>query len=103
MKQIIGHKVIETVGSVFNLGIYTRLFVVTDERVAKLYLPPLRSGIPKHSSVFILPAGEKEKNLHNVERIVRAMQSAGCDRHSLIINLGGGVVSDIGGFAASIY
>lgn len=103
MKQVIGHHVLETVCSVFNLDIYTRVFVVTDENVAELYLSALRTGIPKHSTVFVLHAGEKEKNLRSVESIVRAMQKAGCDRHSLVINLGGGVVSDIGGFVASIY
>lgn len=103
MKQIIGHHVIETIGSIFNLGMYTQIFVVTDENVAKLYLPSLRSSIPKHSTVFVLRAGEKEKNLNSVEKIVTAMHNAHCDRHSLVINLGGGVVSDIGGFSASIF
>lgn len=103
MKQIIGHQVIESIGSIFNLDIYTRVFVVTDEKVAKFHLQTLRSNISKHTTVFLLRAGEKEKNFRKVENIIMAMHEAGCDRHSLVVSLGGGVVSDIGGFAASIY
>lgn len=103
MKQIIGNRIMGTIGSIFNLGIYTRIFVVTDEHVAKLHLDALRVGIPKQSEIFVLPAGEKEKNLASLEKILKSMHAAGCDRQTLVINLGGGVVSDIGGFAASIY
>ena len=83
-----------------------KAFIVTDKNVANLYLKsvkamllPISDNIPH----FILPSGEAEKNLANTCILLTALTNAGLDRHSVIIALGGGVVSDIAGFAASIY
>ncbi|MDR0643061.1 MAG: 3-dehydroquinate synthase, partial [Treponema sp.] len=51
----------------------------------------------------VLKAGENNKNWAAVEQILRSAQEAGLGRDSLFIACGGGVVSDLAGFAASIY
>ena len=83
-----------------------KVFLVTDENVAALYLSdiqailsPLFSNIP----YFVLSAGETSKNLESTIKLLTSFAQAGLDRSSFIISLGGGVVSDIAGFAASIY
>jgi shikimate kinase/3-dehydroquinate synthase len=51
----------------------------------------------------VLPSGERHKDLGSVERIWRGLLSAGADRKSLLVGLGGGVVTDITGFAAASF
>jgi len=81
-----------------DLNIDGNAMVVTDENVAKLYLEHF-SGLPH----FILPPGEAVKNMENIVKILEAMAAAGLDRKSTVVALGGGVVTDMAGFAASIY
>ena len=83
-----------------------KTFIVTDENVAGLYLADLQAALSPLSANlphFILPSGEAEKNLANTSALLTSFQQAGLDRSSVVIALGGGVVSDIAGFAASIY
>jgi len=79
-----------------------KTFIVTDKNIADLYLPNIQTFF-QNPPYFILPPGETAKNLENTVNLIRAFQDAGLDRRSCIIALGGGVVSDITGFAASIY
>ena len=49
------------------------------------------------------PAGEESKNPETLFDVLRWLSSLGCTRHSLLVNVGGGVVTDLGGFAAGIF
>ncbi len=84
----------------------TRTFVLSDEEVAPRYaerviasLAPL--GCPV--SVFVVPAGEGSKVLGRYGAVLTAMAEAQLDRGSLLVALGGGVIGDLGGFAAATY
>lgn len=81
---------------------YSSTFVVTDENVAERWLPKLQNVIPE-ASTYVLPPGEKAKRIESVEKIWTAMRMAGCDRKSVVVILGGGVLGDLVGFAASTY
>lgn len=59
------------------------------------YLQPARH--------LVVPSGESSKSLHSVANITSKMLEAGADRNSLIINVGGGVVCDLGAFCASVF
>ncbi len=72
--------------------------IVTDENVAKHHLEKF-NGIKS----IILPAGEEQKNLETVSRLWAAFLQNGLDRQSTVIALGGGVIGDLTGFAASTY
>ncbi len=79
--------------------------IVTDDVVAKLYLPDLSmelKGLGIDVSHIILPAGEAAKNFTELNTILDQLIERGIDRADAIIALGGGVVGDITGFAASI-
>ncbi len=83
-----------------------RILVVSDEQVAQLYLSPLlqslyQAGIATASCC--LPPGEREKNMHNLNRIYTACYMAQMSRSDAILALGGGVVGDLAGFAAATY
>ncbi len=83
----------------------TRIVLVTGTAVGALYAPALQSeltGIAPTTTVT-LPDGETHKQWPSVSTILDAMVDAGADRRSLVVALGGGVVGDTAGFAASIY
>lgn len=80
------------------------LFVVTDSNVKEMVLPRLASVLQKHkASIISFTAGEENKNLETLSQIWRKLSDNGATRKSLIINLGGGVVTDLGGFAAATF
>lgn len=83
----------------------TRVVVVTDENVARLALPSLEPAIlaadPKAVRV-VLPAGEKHKTLASLETVLRAAVDAPIDRNAVLVAIGGGVVTDLGGLAAAL-
>jgi len=99
----IGNNLMKKIGSIFNLSSFSKVFVVTDQSINKLFLKKVLSKLPVNSEYIVLPSGEKEKNIESIETIWKVMLSSGCDRKSLVINLGGGVISDLGGFAATTF
>lgn len=100
---IVGINTINDISSLFDLQHYSTLFIVTDEAVAPLFLDTLLSVLPSEAASMILPPGEQHKHIETVQNIWTAMHEAACDRQSLVINLGGGVIGDLGGFAAATY
>lgn len=76
------------------------IFILADTNTAAL-VPAL--GLPAHTPLITIPAGDIHKNLDSLTRIWQALTDAGASRHALLINLGGGVVTDIGGFAAATF
>ncbi len=83
-----------------------RVFIVTDDNVAPLYLARLCASLEaaglSHAHM-ILPHGEATKSFSHLERLLEAMLDARCDRSTMLVALGGGVVGDLTGFAASIF
>lgn len=86
-----------------DFGAYSSVFIVTDENVAPHWLDSLALPTELPCAHVILPPGESAKTLTQVEAIWSGMMAAGCDRRTLVCNLGGGVIGDKGGFAASTY
>ena len=84
---------------------FSSLFILTDENVNKNCLPLLLDECEalKQATVIEIPAGEEEKNITTAAKILSVLLENNADRKCLLINLGGGVVSDIGGFVASVY
>lgn len=84
---------------------YSRVFILTDENTGKYCLPILQSAIPsnvKYDLIEVL-AGEENKTIDFCIGIWKMLLDFGADRNSLLINLGGGVITDMGGFAASTF
>ncbi|MGH8665026.1 MAG: 3-dehydroquinate synthase [Burkholderiales bacterium] len=83
-----------------------RVAVVTNSTVAPLYLARLVDGL-KRAGVsaleIVLPDGEEHKNWQTLNRVFDALLEARCERGTTLLALGGGVVGDIGGFAAAVY
>ena len=82
----------------------SKVFILTDENVAPIWLPETEYWLDCDEAVeIILRPGEKYKTLQTVQRIWKTLMKHHADRNALLINLGGGVITDLGGFAASTY
>jgi 3-dehydroquinate synthase len=88
------------VGQIANLS-YSNPLIVTDENVAKFHLEKMKSIFD--AKVVTIPAGEEYKNLNTISTLWKAFLETGLDRKSTVIAVGGGVVTDMTGFAASTY
>ncbi len=84
---------------------YTQLILLVDANTNGHCIPLLRNLLPevKIASRIIIPSGEQHKTLDTCCLIWNELNQVNAGRSSLLINVGGGMVSDIGGFAASIF
>lgn len=83
---------------------YDKFFVLTDENIYRVYSSLIASLLPeKEVTKIVIPAGEESKSIENVVFIWNKLLEEKAGRDALLINLGGGTISDIGGFAASTY
>ncbi len=84
---------------------YSILFIIVDSITNEVCLPKLLPLIETESRIEIIEfeAGESNKSIDTCIQIWNVLTELGADRKSLIINLGGGVVSDLGGFVASTF
>ncbi len=82
-----------------------KLFILTDSNTNRFCLPELLKHIPEleDAIVFTVDTGEEVKSLRTAEYIWKELVSHQADRSSLLINLGGGMVTDLGGFVASSF
>lgn len=84
----------------------TRVLVVTNDRVAPLYLDACLAAVAapgRTVEAVVLPDGEQHKTMANVEVILNRALESRMDRKATFIALGGGVIGDMVGFAAAIY
>jgi len=81
---------------------YSKIAILVDENTEEHCLPLILDALPDHYLITI-QSGEENKNLTTCEDIWHALTEAGFDRKGLLINLGGGVIGDMGGFVASTY
>lgn len=95
--------VIRKLDSVVDINKYSQIFIVADVSV-DVWLQELIVGMQGLKfTIFARSFSDSTKNIEIVSEIWSEMHDAKCDRKSLLINLGGGVVSDLGGFCASTY
>jgi 3-dehydroquinate synthase len=81
-----------------------RCCIVTDENVAALHLDALQSGFAAGRLIgtIVLPAGEASKSFGQLSSLCEQLLATGLERGDLVVALGGGVIGDLAGFAASI-
>ena len=79
---------------------YSKIAILTDENTRDHCLP-LLGNVP--GTNISIPAGEENKNIGSAKKIWGELLAAGFDINSLLINMGGGMITDLGGFAASVF
>ena len=82
----------------------SRVFVLTDANVAALWLLEAKHWLSCEDAVeIVVKPGEEHKTLLTAQRVWSKLLKEGADRQSILINMGGGTISDLGGFVASCY
>ncbi|WP_396181347.1 3-dehydroquinate synthase [Flavobacterium sp.] len=85
--------------------IYSKIFVLVDENTNEYCLPYFLSSLPTEIEIEIIEieAGEEHKNMYTCIDLWHTLIDLEADRKSILLNLGGGVITDIGGFIASTF
>ena len=80
-----------------------KIFVLVDDNTFQYCFPLIKGAFLKEPILIEIPAGEKMKNIETVKFLWDFLSNHNADRNSLLINLGGGVITDMGGFVASTF
>ncbi len=92
---------LEKIVSKFPVG---KIFLLTEEVPEKLCLPLIERIVNKYQiRKIVIKGGESNKSIRSVEQVWEVLSKFGADRKSLLINIGGGMLTDLGGFAASTF
>ena len=85
--------------------VYSKIFVLVDENTNEYCLPYFLSNLPTEIEIEIIEieAGEEHKNMYTCMDLWHTLIDLEADRKSILLNLGGGVITDIGGFIASTF
>lgn len=80
-----------------------RVFVLVDDRTLTECLPRVRPCLPPETVVIAIAAGDDNKTSESLSRVWLSLSENGASRRSLLVNLGGGMITDLGGFAAATF
>ena len=102
----IGKNIVTNIANyLLEIGNFSKIFVITDQNVAKFHLEEFSAILDKanlkHQNI-ILEAGEKTKDFANLQNLCDKILAEKIDRKTLLIAFGGGVIGDLCGFVASI-
>ena len=105
MQQIVkSNKIADDLSSILDKITYDKLFILTDEHTEKVCYPLIASiPIIKNAKRVVIPANDSNKTIENLMQVWKFLTNNDATRHSLLINLGGGMVTDLGGFAAATF
>ena len=103
-KVIISTKLETTVTTAVGECERDRIFILVDETTRQLCLP-LVEGFDclRQAEIITIGATDQHKTLESLTHVWSSLQRGGATRHSLMVNLGGGMVTDLGGFVASTF
>lgn len=83
---------------------HDRMFILVDETTERCCLPVVEGfGVLKGAQRIVIGATDTHKTLESLAHVWEELGKGGATRHSLLINIGGGMVTDLGGFAASTF
>ena len=83
---------------------HDRIFILTDTTTHELCWPVIGQDFGlRHAQHIVIPANDNHKNLETLSQVWQQLGDGGATRHSCLICLGGGMVTDLGGFAASTF
>lgn len=99
------HEAYEMLNSWISNNNYSKLFILVDETTNEFCLPKLLPLLEVDIPIEIIEieAGEEMKNISTCVEIWSILADLGADRKSALLNLGGGVITDLGGFVASTF
>lgn len=100
-----GDEAFEKLGNLLNTKRFSRVFFLVDENTHDQCLPYLLQSLPELDGYEVLEVepGEESKSPEVLFQLWMALSELKADRHSLLINVGGGMITDLGGFLAGTY
>jgi len=101
--RVVFDKPWETLDAFIKEKAYSKVFVLVDALTEKYCLPILEQKTNFDTHIISIPSGEKHKTLTTCQIIWSELINNQADRHSCLLNLGGGVIGDMGGFCASTF
>lgn len=99
----IGNELITNLPQVVGFDQYSKVGIISDTHVATNVLPTVHPSLPHDVVEIQIEPGEQNKSIASVQLIWQQLMEHGFDRKSVLINLGGGMVGDVGSFAANTY
>lgn len=105
MNLIFTHHPADAIGTLLKEAGNPHTMILADSNTARLCAYPLREACPAlaDAPVIIVESGDTNKNIDALRHIWDQMQQLGATRKSLLVNVGGGMITDIGGFAAATF
>lgn len=101
---IISEKIESSLKQVIDKCPHDKVFILTDEYTSKYCMSVLKDFSYLSNAIEIkIGAGDINKNLETLASVWQVLSEKGATRHSLMINLGGGMITDLGGFAAATF
>ena len=103
---IIGSNLTSKVSKIFKLNSinFEKCFIVIDKNIPKKFISNIKKSLEnKEIYVLFFNATEKNKNLTNVNKILKILLEKNFSRNDCLISLGGGITGDVSGFAASLF
>lgn len=100
--SVVINSIFESLSHFFAQNTYSKVMVLVDNNTKKHCYPLVKDVLPAHKLITI-KAGEHYKNLDTCQLIWEEMTKNELDRHALLVNLGGGVMGDMGGFCAATF
>ena len=101
---VISHNLENELTKAIDACEHDRLFVLTDTTTKSLCLPLIEGmHCMKEAQAIVIGSTDENKTLDSLAHVWSSLQQGGATRHSLMVNLGGGMVTDLGGFAASTF
>ena len=97
---IIGNKLLSNANKYFDLN--RKTLIITDDNIPKTFINNIKK-CSKKPYILTLKHGERNKNYTNYQKIINALTKYGFDRSCAVVSIGGGMIGDISGFAASTY
>lgn len=103
MSIIFTNNVDAILNTILEGGIYNCVMVLVDNNTRQLVLPKLESPQLTNAHIIEIPTGDENKNLVTLTQVWNEMEACGATRQSILVNLGGGMVTDLGGLAAATF
>ena len=99
----IGPEALPKLAEILYRPAVSQVFVLADANTARQCLPLLAPQLPPNYHLIEVPAGEEYKTLSTCDTVWCELTEQQADRFAVLVNLGGGVVTDLGGFSAALY
>ena len=103
-KVVISENLTEALATAIAECEHDRTFILVDETTERCCLPVVNGmDCVRDAQIIVIGATDSHKTLESLSHVWEALGEGGATRHSLLINIGGGMVTDLGGFAASAF